>query len=503
MLTATSLLVTLALGARTAPAVHRVFEASYSDRLVPLLSEVVRFQTVAGNDAAFAEQRAWLHGVAPTLGLEVHDAETMIEIELPGPPGAPVLGLIVHGDVQPVDAREWSAPPFSGLVRDGRVWGRGTADDKGPLVQALLAMAALRSSGVRRTQTVRLIVGTTEESGSKDTEVYLASHAPPDVSLVLDSAFPVVVGEKAWNGLVVTAPPPRTPAAAATDAPFEVTSLEAGIGASIVPDRASLGLRWVRGAPEWEPFLAKIRARPLPEGTRLDVQGEGAERTLVAHGRSAHAGVALRSGRNALVALAAATEGLLPPCGATDLLAFAREAGASLDGTGLGLPVAPPPWNGFETNVAMVKPAADGALALTINVRAGPGLYGAALKAHLEERVRSFDARTGAALSASGIFRDEPLVFDPQSRIVKRLLAAYRRATGRRDARPVVSAGGTYAKRFPRAIPYGMWFEDAPYPGHAADEYAPVADLRRGTRALIEVLADLACGPRLERPFER
>jgi acetylornithine deacetylase/succinyl-diaminopimelate desuccinylase-like protein len=48
-----------------------------------------------------------------------------------------------------------------------------------------------------------------------------------------------------------------------------------------------------------------------------------------------------------------------------------------------------------------------------------------------------------------------------------------------------------------------MWFEGAPYPGHAADEYVPVADLRAGTRVLIEALADLACEPRLERPFER
>jgi succinyl-diaminopimelate desuccinylase len=496
---ATLSLVALAHGASPAPAVHRAFETRWADRLVPLLSEVVRFQTFAGNDAALAEQRAWLHGVAPALGLEVRDGETMTEIELPGPPGAPVLGLVVHGDVQPVDAREWTVPPFAGLARDGRVWGRGSADDKGPLVQALLAMAALRTSGVKRTHTVRLLVGTTEESGSKDTEVYLSSHAPPDLSLVLDSAFPVVVGEKAWNALVVTAPARRT---AASEAPFEVAALEAGIAASIVPDRASLGLRWVRGAPDWEPLLARIRARPLPEGTRLEIRGEGAERTILALGRSAHAGVALRSGRNALVALAAGVDGLLPESGAADLLAFAREAGASLDGAGLGLPVEPP-WNGFETNVAMVRPAADGALALTINIRAGPALFGEALRAHLEERVRAFGARTGASLAASGIFASAPLVFDAESRLVKRLLAAYARGTGRRSARPVVSAGGTYAKRFPRAIPFGMWFEGAPYPGHAADEYVPVADLRAGTRVLIEALADLACEPRLERPFER
>jgi dipeptidase D len=70
-------------------------------------------------------------------------------------------------------------------------------------------------------------------------------------------------------------------------------------------------------------------------------------------------------------------------------------------------------------------------------------------------------------------------------------------------AEAVVSAGGTYAKRFPRSIAFGMWFHDKPYPGHAADEHISVADLQAGVNILLDVLGDLACGPPLERPFER
>ena len=70
---------------------------------------------------------------------------------------------------------------------------------------ALLAMAALKEAGPARTHTVRLLVGTDEESGSTDVKQYLAAHAPPDLSLVLDSEFPVVVGEKGWDGLTVSA----------------------------------------------------------------------------------------------------------------------------------------------------------------------------------------------------------------------------------------------------------------------------------------------------------
>src|SRR5437016_3126929 len=97
-------------------------------------------------------------------------------IELPGPPGAPVLGLVVHGDVQPVDEKQWTTPPFAGVIKNGYVHGRGAADDKGPLVDALLAMHALK--GASLTQTVRLLVGSDEESGSQDIKTYLSSHAP-------------------------------------------------------------------------------------------------------------------------------------------------------------------------------------------------------------------------------------------------------------------------------------------------------------------------------------
>ena len=72
----------------------------------------------------------------------------LTELDLPGPEGAPVLGLVVHGDLQPVNASEWSVPPFSGTVTDGVVWGRGAADDKGPIYAALFAANAVRRSGL-------------------------------------------------------------------------------------------------------------------------------------------------------------------------------------------------------------------------------------------------------------------------------------------------------------------------------------------------------------------
>jgi predicted dipeptidase len=470
------------------------FEAEESRLLEPMLLEVLRFATHAGNEQAHAAQKQWLAQAASELGFVTRDAGPVFEIELPGPPGAQVLGLVVHGDVVEVDPERWSFPAFEPRVENGVgvkvIRGRGAADDKGPLVQALLAMKALEQSGLARKKTIRLLVGTDEESGSTDVAAYLRSNRPPDLSLVLDSAFPVVVGEKAWNALEVSA------AAAAPQSgpqPWRVTQLEAGLATSIVPDTATATLAWRAGTPDWVPLIERLRARPLPDGITLTLVPATVTLTVTAHGRSAHAGVNLAGGRNALVALANVLDGELPAGTPSCLLAFAKMAGQDTSGTGLGITDQDPVWGGYDVNVATVKARPEGALALTINVRRTPPRTGAALEQHLREVVAQFGERTDCALDAGGYFGDEPLVFDTDSPAIARLLAAYERGTGE-PGLPVVSGGGTYAKRIPDAIAFGMWFPGQPYPGHDVDESAPVADLHRGARVLIEALVDLACG---------
>src|SRR5207237_1440737 len=89
--------------------------------LQPLLLEAIRFPTVAGNEQARIDQQQWLLRTATSLGLVARDAGPVTEIELPGPPGAPILGLVVHGDVQPVDEKQWAVPPFAAVVGE-KAW---------------------------------------------------------------------------------------------------------------------------------------------------------------------------------------------------------------------------------------------------------------------------------------------------------------------------------------------------------------------------------------------
>ena len=151
-------------------------------------------------------------------------------------------------------------------------------------------------------------------------------------------------------------------------------------------------------------------------------------------------------------------------------------------------------------NVATLKPGPGGALVLTTNLRRIPPKTHQEIQAYLERFVADFNRSHGCALQFGGFFKDEPLAFDPNSKLVRRLLADYAQATGK-AAPPAISGGGTYAKRLPNAIAFGMWFPGKPYPGHDVDERVPVADLHRGVDVLLAALVDLACSPPLAEPF--
>lgn len=483
------------------------YETHEAAQLVPLLSEVIRFRTDAVHPEAHEEQKAWLTKTATDLGFTVRDAGKITEIELPGPKNAPVLGLVIHGDVQPADEDAWSFPAYGGEVRDGYVLGRGAADDKGPLIQALLTMKALKESGIRRTHAIRLLVGSEEESSATEMAEYLKDHKPPDYSLVLDSEFPVVVGEKAWDGIAIaTKLTERGP----SSFPYEVILLDSGLSPSIVPDYAEVKLAWKgESGMNWDPIIADIESArsKLPPDTRLVTGVTDVDLRIRTYGKSAHSGMNLAGGRNALVALARVMEGKLPTGGADDLLAFARMAGQDLHGTGLGITDSDPVWGRYGVNVATIKyvPEDPSRFMLYINLRRIPPRTGAQMKAHLESVIAKFNQEHGSSLAVveeQSYFQDEPLGFDPNAKIVKRLMRVYERATGEK-AKPAISGGGTYAKRLPNAIAFGMWFPGKPYPGHDLDEKIAIDDLQRGSKVLVHALVDIATGKRMKKPFDK
>ena len=107
-----------------------------------------------------------------------------------------MVAVLGHLDVVP-EGDGWSFDPFGGEIRDGKVFGRGAMDDKGPTIAALYALAALRDSGLPIRRRIRLLFGTNEETGSNDMKYY-RSHGGeiPVMGFTPDGEYPVINGEK-------------------------------------------------------------------------------------------------------------------------------------------------------------------------------------------------------------------------------------------------------------------------------------------------------------------
>lgn len=89
------------------------------------------------------------------------------------------IALVHHIDVVPASPAFWSVPPFSGEIRDGFLWGRGALDMKGEGVVELMAMIALKRSGVPLDRDIVYIANADEELGSTGAQTFVTRH--PDL----------------------------------------------------------------------------------------------------------------------------------------------------------------------------------------------------------------------------------------------------------------------------------------------------------------------------------
>jgi succinyl-diaminopimelate desuccinylase len=143
--------------------------------------------------------------------------------------GEELLGVLGHLDVVPAgDLSAWNVEPFKGTIIDGKLYGRGTQDDKGPTIAALYATKAILDAGFKLNKRVRFIFGTDEETLWRDMAKYNENKEEiPSFGFTPDSAFPCINAEKGLLQCILT-----------SDKPSKV-NIQAGDAFNAVPSKAT------------------------------------------------------------------------------------------------------------------------------------------------------------------------------------------------------------------------------------------------------------------------
>lgn len=384
------------------------------------------------------------------------------------------LHILAHLDV--VGAGDgWDTDPYC-LVRDGDlIYGRGTDDDKGPLVAALLAMRCVRELGIPLTKNVRLIMGTDEESGSEDIEHYYASHPFAPYSLSPDADFPVTNIEKAHYCPRFSASWKRTEAPG-----VRVLALNGGIRVNVAPANCTCLLENADKA-QLEAVLKQVSGET---GVSLSAEFQGNTAKITAVGVQAHASTP-DEGKNAITATLQALCALpLAEGAAEETVRQLHECFPYGDNRGKAMGIA------MEDKVS-------GCLTLTFSMvhLDTEGFWGIfdsrdPLCATEENTCRVTEARMAAfGWKCEGKLGPAHAV-DGNSDFIKTLLSAYETYTGRKGYCEAIG-GGTYVHEIPGGVAFGTGEHDFDSHLHGANERARISQLLKTAMIYALVIGNL------------
>lgn len=381
--------------------------------------------------------------------------------------GGEMIVVLGHLDVVP-EGGGWTHPPYGAEIADGKLYGRGAIDDKGPMIAALYALRAIRACGVPLRRRIRILFGINEETGSECVKHYVQSGQElPVMGFTPDGNFPIINGEKGIAVAEYTTSLPQTARS--------IRSFEGGAAFNMVPANACAILNW----PENERTAVCTMAEP---GIRITTVDGGLQ--IEADGVSAH-GSTPEKGVNAIVRLAAFLCKLPLDEASAHFVDFLRRHFAhGTHGEALGIALEDAVSGSMVVNLGTAR-TENGAVTLCINLRC-PVTFGEA----------DFHPALSAAMAAGSFaetaFRfEDALYLPPDAPLIRKLQKVYEQQTGQ-PAELLCIGGGTYAKSMPNTVAFGPIFPGEPCVEHEPDESISLESLRRCTEIFAAAMVALA-----------
>jgi succinyl-diaminopimelate desuccinylase len=390
--------------------------------------------------------------------------------------GEEIAAMLGHLDVVPTGSG-WTYDPWGATIADGWIYGRGTADDKGPTYAALFGAKAVldltREQNIRLSRRIRLIFGCDEESGWQCMAHYFgpAAQPKPTVAFTPDAYFPLIYAEKGSFTIVI-----ERDVFSAPGPPVLISAFESGLRANMVPDEATATLT---GVPD-RLTAAENAFRAMP-GVTVERNGV---LTVHAAGKAAH-GSRPERGENAGVKLMnalIAAQVLSKP--ELDWLTDLAGRGAP-DGSTVGIGGRDEVTGPLTCNLGIME-YRNGVARATFNVR-----YPATWDGDKTiEKFRTSVEATGWRIAEKN--HTPPLYVPTDKEPVKTLLRVYREHTGD-NREPLTIGGRTYATSVaPVGVAFGAALPGEPDVAHQADERFSVERLILCAKIYAHALYELA-----------
>ncbi|MBV7390702.1 dipeptidase PepV [Enterococcus sp. ALS3] len=392
--------------------------------------------------------------------------------------GDDMVGLLGHVDVVPVDDN-WDTDPFEPVIKDGKLYARGSSDDKGPLMASYYAMKIIRDLKLPISKKIRIIIGTDEESEWYGIHRYMETEEMPKFGFSPDANFPIINGEKGILSYVVTFADK-----AADNGDFDLVSMKSGLRTNMVPGDATAVLKVNEGnVADMKAAFEKFIADNSLKG---EFKEEGGNVTITVIGKGAHAQEP-KFGVNSATFLADFLKGYkLDSNGQNYINTIANYMHLDYTGKKLGAYHKHDVMGESTASANLFDYTNDGVKNITINVRHPEGITKDEIMDNMVGILKDADVSieiVGDIKTPHYVPGDDPLV--------QTLLAVYEDHTGEKGHEMTIG-GGTYGRILERGVAYGAMFPGEENVMHQPNEYMPIDSLLKATAIYADAIYRLA-----------